>query len=555
MRPPVKKIVLFAIVAGLLSFNARANQDPELEARVAVQLKAQQPGAARLQANVAGRAEKLSQQGGVCAATLSQDGQVLHLLVPRFTLEGASYFASFKVVQASDGTFFTTLDGFGETKRSDCFDSDTGIVITPDNKILLHIPSLLLGADRLWVNLENVPTSDGTWLFKVAAAGAGATDVNGEGSAFLSLTQATIVVVDSTQYKVLASFPGGAESETTVSLLTNQAYTPTAEETALATQLGVQAYGVQRITRSIDEATYNFKLQYFVPSSAIAGKQVTMPATRSARAEEKSGIRIVSETVVIKAGADFVKNLVRDYKFNGLPAGGDALTIVGAWFDLKAFFSMATDHVAGEKRLDAVQDCADHPEVPYAQGELQNIQGTINTSRLNVRIDSGLRVLNKVVTLAAKPLKPLAYPVAVIAGLNDDALKTVSGQEIQIAEKRVSCKKSYKASGGGGATFSGTVCDLAKPFLLHALSPDGANVFFFYTPGNSQGTFGTLTYELSGSGVTGHGSGDYKIGPGQNDALSISQNHYGCIDGLPPGLGCKQNADTITLTPIPLCGQ
>jgi hypothetical protein len=50
MRPPVKKAILFAIFAGLLSLSVHADYDPALEAREAAERKAEQQRAAKQKA-------------------------------------------------------------------------------------------------------------------------------------------------------------------------------------------------------------------------------------------------------------------------------------------------------------------------------------------------------------------------------------------------------------------------------------------------------------------------------------------------------------------------
>lgn len=310
---------------------------------------------------------------GVCAATLSQD---LTLQIPKLFIVGSPYSATLKITQAADGSYTTKTTSFGPTSRSDCSNGDTGVVVLSNNTYLLHVPSLAFGTGQHWVNFEYVPapgeaisltnavtgaTGAGS-TFKITKYGNAVTDVTGEGSALMSLAQvtatsaqilsatslprtvaesparavATVATVGNFEYETKESFPGGAEAYLKLTALQNQ-YTPTAEEVALATQLGVNVYDV-KLTYSETVDGFSLKLQYFVPNSALSlssaenltqalssdtrvkpqprskALQLTLPADRSALAEggTQSGAQVVLEGVIkegVKEGGQALAEL------------------------------------------------------------------------------------------------------------------------------------------------------------------------------------------------------------------------------------------------------
>lgn len=553
---------------------------------------------------------------GVCAATLSQD---LTLQIPQLFIAGSPYAATLKITQAADGSYTTKTTSFEATSRSDCSDGDTGIVVISNNTYLLHVPSLVFGASQYWVNFEYVPAPGETISLTNAVAsvsGAGSTlkitkygnavtGVTGEGSALMSLTQVTGTparvlaataqptrtvaesqaraagAVGNFEYETKESFPGGAEAYLKLTALQSQ-YTPTAEEVALATQLGVNVYDV-KLTYSETVDGFSLQLQYFVPNSALSPSsaenltqalssdtrvkpqprskalQLTMTADRSVLAEPgaQSGARVVFEGIIkegIKQGGQALAEL-------GYGKFGDkSLATEGAYvsgiLDIASAIDIKTEHENWMKRLAAAKDCADNPEVPYGAGDKERVQATVNTARTNLKMDTAVRFLNQMGSTAtgiAELVPGLNYVVAAVSSHTDDALKTLSEMDVKVAENGVSCKKAYQASGGDGITISGTSCDLAKSFTLNFVAPAGGSGTFSYTPGNGTGMFGNLTYTQSLSGCTATGSGTYTISAGNNGTRMMTQNDYGCVTCGSFAGGCASHTNNVTLTPITAC--
>lgn len=548
---------------------------------------------------------------GVCAATLTQG---LTLQVPQLYIAGSPYAATLKIAQAADGSYTAKIASFEATSRSDCSAGDAGIIVLSNNTYMLHVPSLIFGTSQYWANFEYIPASGETISLENAAAsvsGAGSTlkitkygnavtDVTGEGSALMSLTQVTVAsarilptaaqlsrtaaesharvagAADSFEYEIKESFPGDSAASLKLTVQQSQTYTPTAEEVALSTQLGVNIYAVKMTSSAAGDS---FSIEYFVPNSALPSSaesrqalssnaqikpqtmskalQLALPADRSALAEggTQSGARVVIEGVLIEGAKDGGQALLElGYgKFGDKSLDTEAKNISGI-LDIASAVSIGIEHESWMKRLAAAQDCADNPEVPYGAGEKEKVQATVNTARTNLKMNTAVRFLNQMGSTAtgiAKSVPGLNYVVAAISSHTEGALKKLSEMDVQTAEKGVSCKKAYQAGSGefDTLTFSGVICDLAKPFTLKSLSGTRAN-YFYCTPQDGLGKLGTYTdtYAMSG-GCTANGKGDYKILRGKGDTLLVYLK--GSIDIKCPKIPAITSIEAYDLTLTP----
>ena len=89
---------------------------------------------------------------------------------------------------------------------------------------------------------------------------------------------------------------------------------------------------------------------------------------------------------------------------------------------------------------------------------------------------------------------------------------------------------------------TGTVSALDRPFKLQGKFP-GGEAEFDYTPFSAGG--GEVEYNITGSGVTGHGQGLYSLAAQPDNTMIIDQTTEGCIAN-----SCRTNTDKIVLTPI-----
>lgn len=112
------------------------------------------------------------------------------------------------------------------------------------------------------------------------------------------------------------------------------------------------------------------------------------------------------------------------------------------------------------------------------------------------------------------------------------------------------CPQGWSAEGGTvsagpGVTITGAVASLDLSFDLTG-SFQGGTAVFHYSPAGQAG--GTLTYELSGSGVTGSGEGSYTLEALSGGAYRLEQTATGCVDGIPNS--CRTTTEVVTLTPM-----
>ncbi|MBZ0303771.1 MAG: hypothetical protein K8J31_28785, partial [Anaerolineae bacterium] len=107
----------------------------------------------------------------------------------------------------------------------------------------------------------------------------------------------------------------------------------------------------------------------------------------------------------------------------------------------------------------------------------------------------------------------------------------------------------FRASGQSDQmTFSGTICDLTKPFILDGVI-GSYNYTFEYFPSN-QGQQGAMTYEGGSGDLIGSGSGVYEVKNLNSGSPTLEVNTMGCLTIMGTLNSCKPTQDTITLTPL-----
>jgi len=112
-------------------------------------------------------------------------------------------------------------------------------------------------------------------------------------------------------------------------------------------------------------------------------------------------------------------------------------------------------------------------------------------------------------------------------------------------------QEDYRATGsGGGLTFSGTVCDLEKPFIINGQSQ--LTFIFKFTP--SSLTTGAVSVGGGGGGVTLHSvSGTYTVTGLDTDKPTIALSMES-FKGSYPGVGTAQGSGTRNIDLVPLEG-
>ena len=121
----------------------------------------------------------------------------------------------------------------------------------------------------------------------------------------------------------------------------------------------------------------------------------------------------------------------------------------------------------------------------------------------------------------------------------------IEGRAVAAEQLVPPCKRtSYRVTGGGRVTVNGTVASVKVPFTVNGAG-DGFRVTFSFTPGDTTGTFGSVTYEGSGSGITMSGSGEYTISGKDPGPYNLKKSTFGCVNEG----NCATNTDTWKLTP------
>lgn len=119
----------------------------------------------------------------------------------------------------------------------------------------------------------------------------------------------------------------------------------------------------------------------------------------------------------------------------------------------------------------------------------------------------------------------------------------------QPARQRAPCAVgrpgAYIVSGGGnGLKVSGTVSDIAHAFTIKGVIIGGAAEFIF-TPDTVGASSGKVRYTIAGSGVTGDGTGTYRLSADTQGVVTLTDTVTGCVHGG----GCRTTRETIILTP------
>jgi len=87
---------------------------------------------------------------------------------------------------------------------------------------------------------------------------------------------------------------------------------------------------------------------------------------------------------------------------------------------------------------------------------------------------------------------------------------------------------------------TGDVGRLESPFELSGTFQGGEAVL-------SASSGGSVTHTLSGTGVTGSGTGTYTMSRQPDGTVRIDQTTTGCIHGMPNS--CRTTTEQVTLTP------
>jgi len=137
-----------------------------------------------------------------------------------------------------------------------------------------------------------------------------------------------------------------------------------------------------------------------------------------------------------------------------------------------------------------------------------------------------------------------------LVGLADSATGSPGFKEKgrRLAEIYNKCKKSYRVNGqSAGASFTGEICSLDKPFTINVESITG-NWPMEFTP--SDELSGQMTGTISSSGCTQSGGGPYTISIGEDGSGTITFT-YNSTATCPGGSTTRSKTSTLPLRPAP----
>src|SRR5664280_1199374 len=209
------------------------------------------------------------------------------------------------------------------------------------------------------------------------------------------------------------------------------------------------------------------------------------------------------------------------------------------------------------QRINAARDCAVNPTNPLTRQQYQDnpaardaVVKQIDDSHDEVTQDAAVLFVQLFTDAGAGLVKAAPWLGFITSPatnyIKENLGSSISGR-VRAAQQLVpACRKiSYRVTGGGGGvTVNATSGSVKAPFTVNGAG-NGFVVTFSMTPGDATGTFGNITYEGSGSGVTMSGTGEYTISGKDPGPYQLQMTVSGCVDGGQ----CSTNTDTWKLTP------
>jgi hypothetical protein len=392
-----------------------------------------------------------------CPARLNSD---LSVQIPRFHILGAAYSGSLQLKQTNSGGFSALVTGIGNPGQDNCASNDIAVVIEHNNSYLLHVPSLAIGASNYWANLVLVPTTDGTTSLDVTGYGTSFAHLTGEGSAYLSLAKIDNATKTATGFSFRRIFDGGTESQVSVTLTPDQAYTPTAVEAALVADLGIQTYGAT-VSNVTTADTHTFKLQYVVPYSVLPAATVAQlrsasPVTKTmARAGESSNLKVFVEAETKGVGKDVAERVAK--KFAG-EAGEGLVKSAGSVMDFIDALEAKEDYDDLVKRMGVARRCIKaNVDATLRQQYLDKVEANRTEIKLNTANNFLGTVSAGTLDLLLKEVPGVFVLTSAATGFIGDAMKSVNEQLVRENESvgGTKCDIQWLVNFDGSGTYDG----------------------------------------------------------------------------------------------------
>ena len=119
----------------------------------------------------------------------------------------------------------------------------------------------------------------------------------------------------------------------------------------------------------------------------------------------------------------------------------------------------------------------------------------------------------------------------------------------KLAKIAAKCLKPFRVSGqSNGASFSGQICGLDKPFVIGATFPGGGSAKTTFTPGSVAD--GTTSVSGGGGGCVQSGGGNYDVAINEDGSGSITWTSTSTLT-CPGFSNTKTNTFTLPLQPAP----
>ncbi len=394
---------------------------------------------------------------GACPARLNSD---LSVQIPRFRILGTAYSGNLLINQTNSGGFSARVTGIGSPSQDNCASNDIAVVIEHNNNYLLHVPSLMIGTDNYWANLVLVPTADGTTLLDVTGYGQSFAHLTGEGSAYLSLAKIDSAAKTANGFTFRRTFDGGTESQVSVTLTTDQAYTPAAAEAALVANLGIHTYGAT-VSNVTTADTHTFKLEYFVPYSVLPAATVAQllsatPVSKAmTRAGESSNLKVFVEAEAKGVGKDVAERVAK--KFAG-EAGEGLVKSAGSVMDVMDAWETKKEHDDLIKRLGVARRCIKANVDPSLQ---QGYLNQVDANRTEIKLNTANNFLGTVsagaLDLLLKEVPGVFVLTSAATGFIGDAMKSVNEQLVRENESvgGTKCDIQWLVNFDGSGTYDG----------------------------------------------------------------------------------------------------
>lgn len=393
-------------------------------------------------------------------------------------------------------------------------------------------------------------------------------------AAFMMLAGSTLKVVDGHTFVARQSFPNGATAKAAYHLFAGSDLTPGQPPVVTS-------------TRSDNE--FRFSLTYAVATAdlpaellpqvldGLPGSVPAQPARDSALAAiglapawagvgpagapaapmdgSPSTVGVLVDGVIDQAVESGIDKAVNTIKIDQTQAGTSWEAFKSGkkvWDALEANGQVAD----ALKRIAAARDCAENPTNPLTKTDYADHPGAKDEvlkqlDGMSDEVTGEAAVLFvELFTDSGAGLVKAAPWLGFVTGPAVNFIKSRLGPIIegraQAAEQLVPpCKRtSYRVTGGGRLTVNSTVASVRVPFTVNGAG-NGFRVTFSFTPGDKTGTFGSVTYEGSGEGITMSGSGEYAISGKDPGPYNLKMTVHGCVN-----VGkCDTNTDIWKLTP------